>query len=166
MTSILVSAETETWVTDEGEGSDEPYTWQGATGGAISNVWACMDESGKQRSYGPSAIISFEEDVRPGDTVYAVVACYTTGGTFQREGGQAQIVDVFLNPPDALDLVSALELHGEREYYFTHRAKEYYCPWAGYFETLDKVEVWSIQVRQSPKDPYTDERSPAVRFGR
>lgn len=166
MTSILVSAETETWVTDRGEQSNEPYSWQGATAGSIQNVWACVDESDRQYYYGSSCRIDFEETIEAGDTVYAVVVLYTTGSTFHREGGQTQVVDAFLNQEDAQGLLAAINAAGPSEYSIEYGGKDYSCSWAGYFEHKDDAEVWALKVRKSPKDPYEDTHSTGIRYGR
>lgn len=81
-----------------------------------------------------------------GDTVHVVVAVYSTGDTFGRDGGQTQVLDAFTDVDKANALRSKAASVSE-EFNFTHDGKAYPAPWVGYFEHLDSVEVWGVEVK-------------------
>lgn len=147
MTHICVTTEVNSWV-EEGPDDDylkgEPYSYRGATGGRVSNVIAfVVDEP--QHYYGDSH--GKDLDVGPGDTVYAVVAGYTTGDTFGREGGQAKVLDFFTDPDKANRLCAVAQ--DTVDYSFNFEGERYSAAWVGYFERLDTMEVWECIVRSS-----------------
>lgn len=161
MTQVCVTTEIETWQ-EEGPDADylkgEPYSWRGATGGAVTNVIAFIEADAKSY-YGDSH--GKDLDVRPGDVVYAVVASYTTGDTFGREGGQAKVLDFFQDPDQAERLRDVAK---ENEAYnFDFEGETYYAPWIGYFENLDKLEVWACSIRP---DRWSEGPRPGYRQGR
>lgn len=162
MTVVCVTTEVDTWQ-DEGPDEDylrgEPYSWRGSTGGRVSNVIAFIEATEKpQPYYGDSA--GKVMDVLPGDVVYAVVAGYSTGDTFGREGGQAKVVDFFQDPDEAERLFEAAK--ADNDYQFEFEGTTYYRPWVGYFENLDTLEIWTCRVRP---DRWSDGPRPGYRSG-
>jgi hypothetical protein len=153
MLKIVASADTETWTTRKRDPSD---SWDnGDTAGRVTNVRAFVDRSSNSY-YGDSAVR--ELDVQIGDTVYAVVADYESGDTFGRSGGHAQVLDVFATLEEAEALVkAALAVPADdtsySRYGFTHNGKDYSRSWVGYFESLQSMDIWDVQVRQNPEDP-------------
>lgn len=160
MTQVCVTTEIETWQ-EEGPDEDhlkgEPYSWRGATGGAVTNVIAFIEETAHPY-YGDSH--GKDLDVRPGDVVYAVVASYTTGDTFGREGGQAKVLDFFLDADEAERLLEAAK--ADNDYNFEFEGTTYYRPWVGYFEQLDRLEVWACSIRP---DRWSEGSRPGFRRG-
>jgi hypothetical protein len=160
MSQICVTTEVETWVED---GPDEdyrkgvPYSYRGATGGRVSNVVAFV-EGEAHPYYGDSH--GKELDALPGDVVYAVVADYSTGDTFGREGGQAKVVDFFLDS-DQADRLREVAAHTQ-DYRFEFEGETYYAPWVGYFEHLNSVEIWACTIRP---DRWSDGPRPGYRRG-
>jgi hypothetical protein len=143
---IAVSAETDTWTTRNPDPED---SWdQGDSEGRVSNVRAFVDR-GNSYHYGDS--IAKDLDVKYGDTVYAVVADYSSGSTFGRSGGHAQVLDVFTTPEEAAALAEAAG--AGTDYSFEHNGKDYSRSWVGYFEDLNDLAVWDVIVRQNPEDP-------------
>jgi hypothetical protein len=149
---IAVSAEVETW---DSRAADPDDSWdRGDTSGRVTNVLAFPDK-GPSYSYGDS--IARDLDVKFGDTVYAVVADYESGDTFGRSGGHAQVLDVFLTEAEAAALVEAAKdvPKGDEmgRYGFTHNEVDYHRSWVGYFESLNDLDVWAVEVRPHPSDP-------------
>lgn len=153
MPKIAVSAHTETWTAREADPDDR---WdQGDTEGQVANVTAYVDTS-NTHSYGES--VGKELDVKIGDTVYAVVADYSSGSTFGRDGGHAQVLDVFTTEDEAAALLEAARNIPESadfsaRYGFEHNGVHYFRSWVGYFESLNSLDIWSVIVRQNPADP-------------
>lgn len=150
MPKVVVSTEVETYQV-QGPESDylrgEPYSYRGETGGAVTNVVAYLESA--ERSYYGDGHGKEIEGAKRGDTVYAVVVEYTTGDTFGRDGGQSKVLDVFTDPKEAADLAQRAEDHDYSTdgFGFEHNGVDYYTPWCGYFESLDKIEVWEAQIR-------------------
>lgn len=153
---IIVSAETETWTS---RCADPDSEWDsGDTDGRVSDVTAFEDRSGKEHySYGDS--LRKELDVTLGDLVYAVVADYSSGSTFGRDGGHAKVLDVFATEEEANSLVEAAKApsasaRSQDRYRFTHNGTDYFRIWTGHFESLNSLDVWSVNVRRDPADPF------------
>ena len=160
MTAVCVTTEIETWV-EEGPDQDylkgEPYSYRGATGGAVTNVIAFIEDE-HRHYYGDSH--GKELDALPGDMVYAVVASYSTGDTFGRDGGQAKVLDFFQNSDLAERLREVARTNSD--YNFEFEGETYYAPWIGYFERLDKIEVWACSIRP---DRWSEGPRPGYRRG-
>ncbi len=155
---IVVGAEVE--VQNIG-GADPDDDWsRDSTSGYVSNVTAREAkefEVGAFQWYTESWDGELE-GVNVGDTIYAVVADYETGDTFGRDGGNAQILDVFATQEEAEGLAAAalqketraLPAYSEwrrgYDYSFTYNGKEYHRSWAGYFEHLQSLDVWEVVV--------------------
>lgn len=152
MAFIQISTEVETWVDREKDPEDE---WDaGDTGGRVSNVTAWVSEETKESGWYHNDSIIRELPVEAGDKIYAVVADYSSGSTFGRDGGYAQVLDAFVSMDDALALQSAaLETRStdswrqDYDYDFTFNGSEYSRAWAGYFEQLNSLDVWELIVQ-------------------
>ena len=152
MTVVRVVAETRSWQTRQ---RDESDSWdRGDTAGEVDNVFAeIVPEAGDNRYYSHDLIKEFEVEVKPGDTVYAVVVDYESGDTFGRSGGYAQVMDVFLTMPEAEGLyrecVSHMENYKQTRIYggLEYGGQNYYVAWVGYFESVNDIEVWALTVR-------------------
>lgn len=172
MAHVVVSAETENWVAREPDPND---SWDnGDTGGRVSNVFAFVTDL-RSPQYGASH--GKDLDVQPGDTVYAVVADYESGCTFGRDGGHAQVLDVFTTGTEAKALAEAAMKPDTTEtrwgekvkvcgYNFTHDGVEYSRAWVGYFEDLQSLDVWQLTVKRAPKDPWSEDPKPGYKVGR
>lgn len=146
MTRIVASTEVEYWQVEPPEDSDEPYSYRGETGGRVTNVVAEV-ENDIRNYYGDGH--GKDLDVNPGDTVYVVVVEYSTGDSFGRDGGQSKVLDIFTTAKEAADLAERATAHDYNKdgFGFRHNGVDYYTPWCGYFESLDSIEVWDVQVR-------------------
>src|SRR6185503_3924152 len=144
MTFVTINTEVETWVTRERDPED---VWdQGDTDGRVSNVTAWISERTEESHWYKSDSITkrFPDEVVAGTTLYAVVADYSSGCTFGRDGGHAQVLDAFTSTQEAealrdVALVTNTESdrwRKEYDYSFTYGDREYYRSWAGYFESL------------------------------
>jgi hypothetical protein len=149
---IEFSTEVETWQED-GPDQDylngEPYSYRGSTNGRVTNVTAA--ESGREESasyYGSESLVKDMPNVSPGDTLYVVVVGYTSGDTFGRDGGHTAVLDAFADPDMAEELMEAAAENTD-EYKMTFKGVEYYCPWVGYFENMEEINVWEVTVRKT-----------------
>jgi hypothetical protein len=155
MTKVVVTTELENHVTRR---SDPDDRWDiGDEEGCVSNVIAYETEE-LQNYYGDS--FGKELDVEVGGIVYAVVVDYSSGCTFGRTGAQGKVLDVFTDPKEAEALAeAALKPDGYRkdwgdrqvptfDFSFEHNGQEYYRDWVGYFEDLQDLSVWEVQVRK------------------
>lgn len=93
--------------------------------------------------------INTQDDIKTGDTVAVVVLRYTTGCTFGTQTWNAEVLDAFLNPKDAVGLCDALvKAHKKGEYTVTYNGKEYYAgAWTGYFESINDIEIREVIVQ-------------------
>lgn len=153
MAFIQISTEVETWTERERDPEDE---WDaGDTGGRVSNVtaWILHDAFEERGHYHNDSIVR-ELPVEAGDKIYAVVADYSSGNTFGRDGGYAQVLNAFASMDDALALQArALETRSDDrwredyDYDFTFNGHEYRRAWAGYFEQLNSLDIWELIVQ-------------------
>lgn len=162
MTKIVVSTEVENRTTRE---RDESDGWDiGDTEGYVSNVVAFIEREGDPSYYGDSHGKDLP-DVKIGDTVYAVVADYESGCTFGRTGASGAVLDFFTDPEEAQALAEAA-LNKPEDARLVHNGVSYYCPWDGYFEYLQSLDVWACVVKGGPKDPWSDDKFPGFKTGR
>lgn len=145
---VEFSTEVERW---QEEGPDdaylkgEPYSYRGSEGGSCTNVTAAVaQDQSKTPAFG-YCTASKDLPVQPGDTVYVVVATYTTGDTFGSDGGQTQILDAFVDPDEAAELAGVAK--EADQYSFEHNGQNYRPAWIGYFEHLDDMSVWEVVVK-------------------
>jgi hypothetical protein len=173
MSNILIGTEVDTWITDEADPTD---SWsRDSTDGRVTNVWASYTDE-EPRSWGESIIIPEPENFN--GTLFAVVADYSSGDTFGRDGGHSQVLDAFADNETA-EALAYIALEHKRDgwrvdydYSFTFRDKEYRRDWWGYFESLNSLDVWEIQVKKYPRDPYEEldsyyeDEYPGIKAGR
>jgi hypothetical protein len=107
---------------DDGEDSDEPYSYRGTTSGHVDRVYI----SERDFDYGYRGM---ETELTP--PFYVVYAEYMTGDTFGSDY-EACIVGVVKTSQEADSLLS------EAEDFAGHGALSngFYVPWNGYFERL------------------------------
>lgn len=150
MPKIVVTAETERWTSRPADPRD---SWDsGDTEGRVTDVIAYIESRTDRSHYGGSVCVDL--DVPLGGTVYAVVADYSSGDTFGRSGGHASVLDAFATKDEAEALADALTVEGDWSYSVEHNGKRYYRAWAGYFEELNDLAVWTCTVRRDPADPF------------
>lgn len=154
MADVLVSAETEVYITRMPDPDDR---WDnGDTAGYVSNVYAALLPDGGQTHYWGESLCKAMEGVKAGDTLYAVVADYESGDTFGRDGGHAQVLDVFREHDRAGELAKAAAPEASGDYSFEFSGKTYIRSYVGYFESLNDICVWSVTVREAPQSVLTD----------
>ena len=143
MTKIVVSAETETWTERDPDPDD---SWDaGDTAGRVTDVYAWVARDWEQDDYSWGSAWRGDLPVQAGQYVYAVVADYSSGSTFGRDGGYAQVVDVFADVETA-DALRQLADGYHNDYRFEFQGKEYFANWCGYFESLQDMKVWAVRV--------------------
>lgn len=148
--NVRVIVETDTWVTEEPEDSDEPYSYRGATDGRVVDVQVQTTDTPANESWYGDAVFAIDAEI--GDTVYAVVVDYSTGDTFGRDGGYYQVLDVFTSDEDAVNLRQLAEEYDDASNGrvfrddLTYKGKKYYAAWVGYFEYTNEIAVWECTV--------------------
>ncbi len=75
------------------------------------------------------------EDVSVGDFVWVVLAVYSTGDSFGKDGGQCEIFLVTKNREEA---------YAKKE--FLEQVEDYSVPWFGYFESLQEIKITGHNV--------------------
>lgn len=150
MSIVRVEVETDSWEAREADSSD---SWdRGDTEGHVAGVVAFELKDAKRPHVGTGSCGEKELPVRVGSRVWAVVAQYSTGDTFGRDGGQAQLLDVFASEDEAEGLLKACEewnakpSEGWIQAPFEYAGTAYYTAWTGYFESLDWIRVWPVVV--------------------
>lgn len=107
----------------------------------------CITDSNGYRTAGISGL------VEPGETVFALVAVYSTGDSFGRhEGARLEFVDVFRNEEAAEAARKILDTEQDRMLEYRNdlgQVISFHPPWSGYFESLDHIQVHELVV--SPK---------------
>jgi hypothetical protein len=142
---IVIDWQEREYQVEDGEDSDEPYSYRGETDKEVWGFSAKYVEKGAKPHYGMSSTGAFECDAKPGDVVFAVVVRYATGDTFGRDGGQTTVMDVFTDAHKATGLYQACQ--SEKDFSLTFEGKQYYVAWNGYFETLESVDIQTLVVR-------------------
>lgn len=142
-TTLYLDYDTHVEVTRERDPNDE---WSGED---TSTDWTFGDVTlRKPKTLGMSFPVEF--DVELGDTVYVVVAIWSTGDSFSRDvRGRAEIFGIFDNLKDAFDYQAVLEATEHNEYDHSRdswRTGMISYPWYGYFESLDSVTVLKREV--------------------
>jgi hypothetical protein len=146
---IGVNAETSVYTVREPDPTD---SWDnGDTAGCVENVSAYVTDNPEGDMY--SYIIK-DLPVSPGKKVWAVVVDYESGSTFGRDGGYAQVLDVFAEEWQAYALRQVALAHGNGSR-LTYDGKEYHASWLGYFESLQSIDVWELVVRDTPQNLLT-----------
>lgn len=127
-----VNLDIRTWHNNDGEESDEPYSYRGTTSGSIDRIYIVRDDDGYSWGYR-----GYETDLEP--PFFVVYADYYTGDTFGTDY-DATIVGIVKTDEEAIDLVrEAREKSG-----FGELSNGFYVPWNGYFESL--IGVYSERV--------------------
>jgi hypothetical protein len=122
----------------DGESGGGAYSYRGTTSTShmIKGFVATHDE----KSYR-----DFPVDFEPqyGVAYYLLYAIYSTGDSFGHDEG-AEIEYYGLFKPDEVEagkrLMAALKAN-KKEYSIEFEGKSYHCPWTGYFESLDELEL-------------------------
>lgn len=161
-TKVIVNTETRVWSTRAADPTDR---WdQGDSAGEVTNVSASITERERADGWGDDYLIKeFEEDIPPGTPLFTVVADYSSGSTFGRSGGYAQVLDVFTSKDEAIALGQAAKTSGERDYEFFYEGKNYHRSWVGFFERLQSLDVWQVFLR--PRSNVPVKRNPEDDIG-
>lgn len=132
---ISLAVETVTYVTEAADPSD---SWsRDSTGGYVSDVTAHVDNT-------PNADSTL--DVPIGTLVFGVVASYEGGDTFGRSGGYFQTLGVFATREEAQRLADVARAQPSGSFLFTHENVQYHPNWTGYFDELQDIRIWDVQV--------------------
>lgn len=112
---------------NDGEDSDEPYSYRGTTSGHVDRVYISYDDY----NYGYRGM---ETDLDP--PFFVVYATYTTGDTFGSDF-EAAIVGVVKSEDEA----RALALEAKDYEGYGSLSNGFYVPWNGYFESLESIHI-------------------------
>jgi hypothetical protein len=147
--AIEVLVETETWWVKEPDPTDR---WDaGCQDGRVVGVEARVTTTEVDTDYtfygrGHESVV-FGCDAMEGETVFVVVADYTSGSTFGTSAGYFHVLEVTKSFEKAMGLARAAEAVSKREFEFEYDGARYYVPWTGYFEQLKEVRVWDCYLR-------------------
>ncbi len=147
--AVEVLVETETWWVRQPDPTDR---WDaGCQDGRVTDVTArvTMDQADEDYSfYGRDHMpVVFDCDATERDTVFVVVADYTSGSTFGTSAGYFHILRVTKDFNEAMDLARAAEAVPRSQFEFEYNGTKYHVPWTGYFETLKEIRVWDCYLR-------------------
>ena len=147
--AIEVFVETETWWVREPDPTDR---WDaGCEDGRVVSVEARVTTTEADANYtfygrGHMPVV-FDCEAVEGETVFVVVADYTSGSTFGTSAGYFHILTVTKSFEGAMGLARAAEAVPKHDFEFEYNGTQYYVPWTGYFETLKEVRVWDCYLR-------------------
>jgi|SRR5690554_1651022 len=143
---IKVIAEVDRYQSRKPVGDTGPYSDRGETDGKLRELRAVYCEGD-----GDWWDSRFDCSAEPGDVVHAVVAQYSTGNSFGRDGCQIKVMNVFKHEDRhlATGLMAALQ-DENAGFGVEYHGVPYRLPWKGYFESLEKlwVEVLVVQHGQ------------------
>ena len=146
MPNVKVLYDTNGYTIEEGEDSDEQYSWQGVTGtdNTINGIEQVSDNSFSE--------LVTDFDIVPGESYYLLYAIYSTGDSFSRSEGEVEFVGLYKDPTVAKS--NADRIWDNNEHHdsshsvnlVTEDGKEYLLsvPWKGYFENLSDVSVKTV----------------------
>lgn len=120
-----VDLDVTTWHNNDGEDSNEPYSYRGTTSGSVDGVRILKKN---ESSYGWS-YRGLETDLEP--PFYVAYATYYTGDTFGSDF-DAVIIGVTKTEDDIIALVEEAENFTG----YGSLSSGVYVPWNGYFESL------------------------------
>lgn len=147
--SVMVWVETETWWVRKPDPTDK---WDaGRQDGRVVDVRAGISSDPAEEYptlYGRGGLAgTYDCDAMEGDTVFVVVADFTSGSTFGTTAGYYQILSVTKDFEDAMGLARAAEAVRGSQFEFEYNDVQYYVGWTGYFESLKEVRVWDCFLR-------------------
>lgn len=144
---IEIRVDTSRWITEHADPED---SWdRDNTDGQIQGVYAYHVTDSEPKSYFGMGFGegTYDVDASPGDVVHVVIAQYSTGDTFGRDGCQISVMDVFKDNFEAVSLYKTLRDVGKRDHGVKHNGREYYIPWTGYFESLEDLDIRTLVVQ-------------------
>src|SRR5665213_2821234 len=151
--TIGVEADSHTQGNDDGDTSGEQYSYRGTT----NTSWdvrglRLVDDEDKARylRFQDRVDVGFKPE--KGKVYHLLYAVYSTGDSFGHDNGKNfTVIDVYKSrkvaeenekrlregKPEKKGLVQ-LKMEGRKDLH------GYYCPWNGYFESLDRLEILSL----------------------
>lgn len=117
---------------------DRPDSWS-----SHELVRAFLSEGSRYRDSCP---IDF--GVAEGDQVFAIFAVWSTGDSFSHDSGMyREVIAVYKTRELADAACKALDTDDNTVYYAeTGKMVQFVVPWAGYFESLDSIDVVPLTV--------------------
>jgi hypothetical protein len=156
MPKLFISYDAERDVIEDTRGKDGPYSGHCETSTSLSVNCLCRESP---ETFGTDIEVS--PKVYNSEKAYLVVARYSTGDTFSRNRGEYAFIAVFPNSKEAGILKKEIEKHSEEYYDDKHQESSFesamenpaygtklYCPWIGYFDRLEYVEIYSLAVEE------------------
>lgn len=154
MPKLYISYDARREAIEDTRGCDGPYTGHCETETDLTVNYLCKE-----------SVETFGSDIEVTDEVfnlqkaYFVVVRYSTGDTFSRNRGEYSFIAVFPSFKEANILKKEIEMWAEGyednkhgKYSFAPSIKnpayekELNCPWHGYFESLDHVEIHALSI--------------------
>lgn len=157
--SVGVVAESQTFHNNDGDKSDEPYSYRGTTNTSwyVRGLVLIDDNDPNRRyvGYHESTPVAFEPE--RGQVYHLLYAVYSTGDSFGTDYGRCfEVIGVYKDREVAEENLKRLENGPPRKYgeyaeptvelklEGSNKAQRYYRPWMGYFERLDRLELESF----------------------
>jgi hypothetical protein len=127
---------------NDGEDSDEPYSYRGTTSGWVNGVTVHDDSSDYFTSYNGLAT-----DLKP--PFYVLYCEYETGDTFGSDY-EASVIGVSKEYAD----MELLREEAEKFEGFGQLSNGYYVPWNGYFEHLIALTIAEVGGMSPSRKTY------------
>jgi hypothetical protein len=141
-----VSVRKRAWVDHTSTPSPPEEEW--GSRGDTSTTWVF-----EYLTKGSEVPVSF--DPVNGKTYYAVIAIYSTGDSFGHDDASScEVLDIYETAESAGEAIKSLVTHGGKMIMsFTMSngsTVTNYCPWLGYFDRLNGIEVYPLTYVDGP----------------
>ena len=144
MPNVAVQYDVRHYTIEEGDPSDEPYSWRGVEG-RDNTIYGV-----RQVGDGEYGELSTSFDIDPNAVYYLLYAVYSTGSSFSRTEGEIEFVGLYRDPEVARDNADRCWKSRDGDSFnvklVTEDGEEYqlHTPWQGYFESLTDVRVETV----------------------
>jgi hypothetical protein len=95
-------------------------------------------------------LVSVDYEVKKGDTLYPLIAVWSTGDSFGNDdGAQMEMFTVYRTYEEADKAKKIMEKAGNSSCKILDgdgKEIEFYPPWVGYFESLDYIDIDKLEV--------------------
>lgn len=133
--------ECNSWTRNVGE-IDPDDSWSRYS---TSTDWSFGHKLSNIPSYESLDVTVADGEYETGDTVYLTVAVWSTGDSFGNDDGyDAEIMSLHKDKKEAYQAAQKMESGEKGELGNGYEFR--YCPWVGYFESLDYIEVVEATV--------------------
>lgn len=138
-------------------GQDDNDSWSRDSTNTVNEIGTEFTVSNKQ-GYNDIAV---DFPIEPNKDYYLLYVEYGTGDSFGSDGGQLELIDVYEDLGVATEQLNKIELDYKIYQKNTYKADynvtltlgngkevKLSCPWKGYFESLEYVQIQTIRLKQ------------------